>query len=134
MINNKNKISYKLLLKHFIVSMILANIYLIIGNHSYNYVSISNSMAIIGLAYLIIGLFKVVLNLGFFDIFVFGFNKLFEIITKYNYSSKESKIGEYPDYINNAKSNRAYVELLIVSLSLISLSIIIAILNSSNCN
>ena len=120
---------YFSILKYSIIFLCVSIIYLIFSEKKCNYTIISNLLTILGLIYLIIGSYRLVRKLGFFDSFIFGWKKTFEIIRNSKYTEQDSKIGNYIDYIRNNKYKKTYLEFLIVGFGLLFLSFLIITFN-----
>lgn len=91
--------------------------------------TIADSSAVIGLVYLIIGLFRIVNKLHFFDSFKFGVKKLWEIIITQNYAKSRSKVGEYTDYLNDHNYEKPVITFIVIAIALIFISSILAVIS-----
>lgn len=109
-------------LKHVSISLLLVNGYIRFSGSIYSSRTLSDSIAILGLIYIIIALFRFVRTLRFFDLPIFGVKKLWEIIRTRNYTKSDSKVGEYVDYLTNNKYVKPYIPILLVGITLLSCS------------
>lgn len=109
-------------LKHIFISLLLVNGYIRFSGSIYSFRTFSDSIAVLGLIYIVIALFRFVRRLRFFDLPIFGVKKLWEIIRTRNYSKSDSKVGEYVDYLTNNKYEKPFIALLLVGITLITCS------------
>lgn len=122
-----DKLDKRYLLKHFLISVLLVNGYILFTKSGYSFLSLSNSLAIFGLAYFIIGMFRYVIKSGFFDLPAYGFKKVVEVIRTHNYSTRESELGSYMDYLTSKEYDKEIIELTLLGLTLILLSILMTL-------
>ncbi len=85
----------------------------------------SDALAIIGICYLIVGLFRLVRQSGFFDLTIFGTKKLWEIITTRNYVVSDAKYVDFIKYKNENQYTKRFSELLITAAILLMASIVL---------
>ncbi|MGV8146523.1 MAG: DUF3899 domain-containing protein [Alkaliphilus sp.] len=119
------RIKLQYFITHISMAILLANGYIHFSGSTYSYKSVSDSLAIFGLLYLISGLFRFVRKLHFFDSYVFGAKKLWEIITVRSYTKRGSKVGEYVDYLANNVYTKPYFEFLLVGSILLCCSLVL---------
>lgn len=110
------------IVKCLIIAFVISNGYIILFGKGYSFESVSNIFFIIGLGYLILGLFRLTRVLKFFDLLIFGWKKLIEIIVTRNYSKKNSKTGEYIDYLKENKYCKSYIELIVIGIVILLIS------------
>lgn len=113
--------------KHLLIAVFLINGYIKFTKLKYSFVNVANSLTIFGLAYLIFGLFRIVMKSGLFNLPAFGFKKVFEVIKTRNYSGKDSELGSYMDYLENNSYEKSYLEFIIIGSLFLILSILIVI-------
>lgn len=117
----KQKRLYSLLI-HILIVVLFINIYAIFIKSEYSLLNICDSLAIIGLIYMVIGLSKLVKSLGFFDMFIFGFKKFFEIIFP---NKPKYIVGNYIEYMGVNRHKNTYLEFIIVGILSLSFSLIV---------
>ena len=76
----------------------------------YSLLGVSDAFAISGLMFMIMALFRTAKYMRFYDLPIYGFKKFVEIWKIKEPSKKNSKLGNYGDFIQNYKHERNYME------------------------
>lgn len=113
-------------IKNFIIALVLSGVYLVLFCDNISFKGVSDSLFIVGIVFLILGLFRITRTLKFYNLLIFGWKKLIEIIVTRNYSKRDSKTGEYFDYQKESEYNKPYAEFIITGLTMIIVSTFIA--------
>lgn len=86
---------------------------------------LADSLSVIGLIYLIIGLFRYVNKLGLFNSTKYGFIKFWEIMFSNECTEEKSDVKTYNDYLAELEYNKKYGPYLLVALINIIISTLI---------
>lgn len=116
------------LLKYSMIAFVCVVGYIRLRGLEFTAISVSDACAVVGLVYLVIGLFRLVNKMRFFDSTKYGYKKLIEIIMSKQYSRKNSTVGTYVDYINTTTYNKPILPFLIIAVFLVICSLISAII------
>lgn len=85
----------------------------------------SDALAIMGICYLTVGLFRLVRLSGFFDLAIFSTKKLWEIIRTRDYTVSKAKYVDFADYKKTNQYNKSCGELLITAIILFAASFVL---------
>ena len=117
------KLSKKSVAKMALSAVLLAVGILLYFYRLYGELRPADACFLSGLFICCVGLFRVVRVLGFFDLPIYGFKKLGEVIhTKFS-DHKEPTMGSYADYLQEAKYELSFTSPLLVGGILIVLSL-----------
>lgn len=86
---------------------------------------IKDSLGAVGLAFLLFGGFRFVLNTGLFASTKFGYRKLLEIIRTKDYTKEASKLRDMGSFVTEYAYTKPFLPSLMVGIVLIALSLII---------
>lgn len=117
----------RLVIRKLVIGFLISTAYLLILNGKTTLLNISNSLFIVGMVYLIIGLFRLTKKLELYNFIAFGWKKMIEIIKNKDYSSSESKSGDYYTYTNSQIYDKSFNELIVSGLIMIAISIIVGL-------
>ena len=104
----------------------LVVLYAMLKGEGLTTVSVSDGCAVVGLIFLVFGLFRLVKRLGFFDSTEYGWKKLIEIIRHKQYSKEGSEVGSFLDYLSRPRTEKPIVVPILVALSCLLVSIVTA--------
>ena len=88
----------------------------------------SDGLAIMGICYLVVSLFRLVRQIGFFDLAIFSTKKFWEITTTRDYAVSNAKYGDFIAYKKENPYTKAFAELLITAIILLVASLILILL------
>lgn len=98
MLKNNWKIQKKSMVKTSLSALMLAVGILCFYYKTGGALRISDSSFLTGLLFSCIGLYRVTRLLGLFDLPIYGFKKMGEVLLDRSYKKSESRLGDYADY------------------------------------
>lgn len=113
----------KYAIKIFVSGLGLSLVILMILFGQFTLVNVSNALGVVAILCIVLGAFRQATYLRFFDLTVFGTKKLYEMAFKKDFEKKDSKIGEYHDYVKTVYHEKNFVELYVVGIVMIFLSL-----------
>lgn len=99
-------------------------ILLFVIRREYSLLGISDAFAISGLMFMILALFRTAKYMRFYDLPIYGFKKFMEIWKIKEPSKKNSKLGDYGDFVQTYEHEKNYMEAYVLA----SLLLIVAFL------
>lgn len=88
----------------------------------YSLLGVSDAFAVTGLLFLILALFRTARYMRFYDLPIYGFKKFVEIWRVKEPSSKNSKLGNYGDFVRNYTHEKNYGEAYVLAAVLLAVS------------
>lgn len=125
----KTSLNYRYMVKHVLIALMctFAYVYFISNKEKYSIQIICDAFFLVGIVYLLIGLFRLVRRMHCYDLLIYGVKKTVELITKNNYSKANSKVGEYLDYSDDY--DKLFVEFIVIGVLFNIISIVLVVVN-----
>lgn len=99
----------KKLLQYLTTAVIIALIIFLVRPLK-NAVGVSDACAVTGILFLITALFRYARFLRFYDLIIFGFLKFIDIWKNDKFSGKDSRTGQYHEFVSRQVHERDYME------------------------
>lgn len=112
------RIQKKSMVRYGIAAVILAG-GLFAVRREYSLLGISDALAIAGLMFMILALFRTAKYMRFYDLPIYGFKKFVEIWKVKEPSKKNSKLGNYGDFVQNYVHEKNYAEAYVLAAALL---------------
>ena len=125
-------LNFKSIFKNILIGICIFAVLLILQNKVFDIVIISDTLCIVGAAYLIVGLFRFTRKLHFYDLLIYSSSKFFEVVFSKNYTKNNSKVGEYEDYKDKTVYNKQYKEFIAAGLLFLIISLILSLVQLIN--
>lgn len=93
----------------------------------YSILGISDALAIAGLMFMILALFRTAKYMRFYDLPIYGFKKFVEIWKVKEPSKKNSKLGNYGDFVQTYEHEKNYAEAYLFAAALLILAFAVGV-------
>lgn len=119
-------IQRKSMARYGIAALLLVTV-LFAVRREYSLLGISDAFAIAGLMFMILALFRTAKYMRFYDLPIYGFKKFVEIWKVKEPSKKNSKLGNYGDFVQTYEHEKNYAEAYLFAAVLLVLAFVVGV-------
>lgn len=113
------------MVRYGIAAAIISAIFFFVFLKEFTLINLLDSITLTGICFLIVGMFRTAKYLHFYDLPIYGGKKFVELF-KGRYSKKQSKVGEYHEYVQNLDYQVNFKEAYVTAGILLGVSLVIS--------